>query len=300
ANQDAALYSFTTLCSASTLEYTNVPRPQMGPQVRPPALAGKFYPADATELQRTIDSMVPATAVEKKPWRAAMVPHAGLRFSGRIAGETLARVELPDTIIVIGPKHTAAGMNHAIAPHATWSLPGITIPSDIELAQTLAQTLPDLQLDAAAHQNEHGIEVVLPFLHRFAPQSRVIGIALGRGEWELCERIGEGLAQVIGARQDRILLVISSDMNHFAEDAENRRRDELAMTALESLEPRTVLETVRKNEISMCGVIPACAILHGLSKMAPLQRAERVAYATSADVSGDKSRVVGYCGMLFE
>jgi AmmeMemoRadiSam system protein B len=94
------------------------------------------------------------------------------------------------------------------------------------------------------------------------------------------------------------LLLISSDMNHFATEEENRRLDQIALGAMESLDPARLLETVRRHDISMCGVLPAVIVMETLRQLGKLHRSERVAYGTSADVSGDTSRVVGYAGLL--
>jgi AmmeMemoRadiSam system protein B len=94
------------------------------------------------------------------------------------------------------------------------------------------------------------------------------------------------------------LLLISSDMNHFASDAETRRLDALALSALERGDPDVLHETVTRHNISMCGVLPAVIVLETLRLLGRFRRAERVGYATTADTTGDKSRVVGYAGML--
>jgi AmmeMemoRadiSam system protein B len=211
----------------------------------------------------------------------------------------LRRLAIPQTVIVLGPKHTALGMEWAVAPHAQWTLPGATLAADPELARELAQAIPGLALDAAAHQQEHAVEVELPFLARLAPQSRVVGIAIGHADPDGCRRFAEGLAAVLGRREERPLLLISSDMNHFATDAETRRLDELALAALDHLDPDDLYRTVRRHHISMCGVLPAVIVLETLRRLGGLRRAERVGYATTADVTGDPSRVVGYAGMLF-
>jgi len=127
----------------------------------------------------------------------------------------------------------------------------------------------------------------------------VVGIAIGDGDWETCARFSEGLANVLRRRDDPPLLVISSDMNHYATDSENRRLDGMALASLESLDPREVYETVTQNSISMCGLLPAVIVLQTLRLLGRLSEACRVSYATSADVTGDTSRVVGYAGMLF-
>ena len=231
--------------------------------------------------------------------RTALVPHAGLIYSGRIAADVLRRIEMPESIIVIGPKHTSLGVEWAVAPHKTWSLPGITVASDRELADQLCQAIDGLQLDAAAHQHEHAIEVELPWLARWAPDSRVVGIAIGNANFERCQQFAAGLATVLQDRLDRTLLIISSDMNHFANDAETRRVDALAIAAMEAIDPERLYRTVRDNQISMCGMLPACMVLECLRQLEHLNESQTVAYGTSADVSGDTSRVVGYAGMLF-
>jgi AmmeMemoRadiSam system protein B len=207
-------------------------------------------------------------------------------------------VEIPDSVIVLGPKHTPHGVEWAVAPQQAWSIPGATIASDPELARRLVEAIPGLQLDAAAHQQEHAIEVELPFLAKLAPHARVTGIAIGGGNLARCREFAAGLVKCLQGEGRQPLLVISSDMNHFASDAENRRLDEIALSALETLDPERLYETVRKNHISMCGLLPAVIVLETLRLMNMLSRSQRVAYATSADVSGDRSRVVGYAGML--
>jgi AmmeMemoRadiSam system protein B/AmmeMemoRadiSam system protein A len=294
----AAIYSLAALTTEQSLVLASVPQPVRGPAVRPPGVAGKFYPAAPEELDALVSRLL---AGERRPesWPAAMVPHAGLVYSGDIAAAVFQRLHLPQTIIVLGPKHTGLGVEWAVAPHQTWSFPGQTLASDPDLARELVEAIPGLELDALAHQNEHAIEVELPFIARLAPQTRVVGIAIGAGKWSACRRFAEGLANVLCQREDRPLLLVSSDMNHFATDVENRRLDEMALKALESLDPQEVYETVHQNHISMCGVLPAVIVIQTLRLLGKPTRTERVGYKTSGDVTGDRSRVVGYAGMLF-
>jgi AmmeMemoRadiSam system protein B/AmmeMemoRadiSam system protein A len=294
----ALVFSLEALTTEAPIAVSNVPRPVRGPAERPAAVAGRFYPDDPAELARLVDQLL---AGERRPevWSAALVPHAGLAYSGRIVADVLKRVTIPKAVLVLGPKHTPLGMDWALAPQQTWLMPGFTVQSDFKLARQLSQAIPGLELDALAHQQEHAIEVELPLLARLAPEARVVGIAIGHGDLESCYRFAEGLAGLLRERKDRPLLLISSDMNHFATDAENRRLDAAAITALESLDPEEVYETVTGNGISMCGLLPAVIVLQTLRLLGGLRRSERVGYATSADVTGDRSRVVGYAGMLF-
>jgi AmmeMemoRadiSam system protein B len=261
-------------------------------------VAGQFYPKDVRELQALVAKLLGEIPSEKEHWPAVMVPHAGLMYSGAIAAGVFKRIEIPETLIVIGPKHTRAGVDWAVAPHETWQLPGGALAGDPALAARLVESIPGLQLDAAAHAQEHAIEVELPFLAKLAPQARVVGIAIGAGDFASCRTFAVGLAKVIRELPAPPLLVISSDMYHFASDAENRRLDELALRAFESLDVEELFRVVQKNHVSMCGILPAVIVLETLRLLGRLSRCERAGYATSADATGDTSRVVGYAGML--
>ncbi|MBN2476808.1 MAG: AmmeMemoRadiSam system radical SAM enzyme [Pirellulales bacterium] len=298
---DPARASVISLAAISTdprVAIAHVPRPQAGPEVRPTAVAGAFYPATAQQIDHELDAMLPKEKPQPEPWPAVMVPHAGWQYSGRLAAEVFSRVEIPEQVIVLCPKHRPGGSEWAVAPHGTWDLPGRSVPSDPELAQRLAGAVTGLELDAAAHRQEHAIEVHLPILARLAPQARVVGITVGGGQLAGLRRFAEQMAELLRDLRPRPLLVISSDMNHFAGDQETRRLDRMALEAIESLDPEQLYETVRDHGISMCGVMPAVIVMETLRRLEGLNRCESVGYATSADASGDTSRVVGYAGML--
>ncbi|MBY0525395.1 MAG: AmmeMemoRadiSam system radical SAM enzyme [Gemmataceae bacterium] len=294
----ASVCSLGVLTNVQPVMVSTVPKPVRGGAVRPAACAGTFYDATDEALSATVDRLLEGER-RSESWPAAMVPHAGLRFSGHIAAAVLRRLHIPKSVIVIGPKHTQLGVDWAVAPHLTWSLPGMQIGSDWLLARQLSQAIPGLEMDAIAHQREHAIEVELPLLARLSPTTKVVGIAVGQTDLEGCQRFAEGLASVMRERAERPLLLISSDMNHFAPDAENRALDAQALTALDGCDPATVYDTVTRNNISMCGLAPAVIVLETLRLLGAGKKSERVGYATTADVTGDKSRVVGYAGMLF-
>ncbi|MCH5375011.1 MAG: AmmeMemoRadiSam system protein A, partial [Planctomycetes bacterium] len=159
-----SVFSLAAYSTEDSITVSSVPRARSGPEIRPPAIAGTFYPGDPDELSKMVDEMLAGDEVAAEDWPAVMVPHAGLIYSGRIAASTLRHVRIPETVIVIAPKHTRAGVEWAVAPHDTWSLPTGAVQSDPKLARTLAEAIPGLELDAAAHQQEHAIEVELPLL----------------------------------------------------------------------------------------------------------------------------------------
>lgn len=293
------IYSLTFQSTASRVTYSAVPKPSRGPSDRPAAVAGRFYPGDAAAMNQMLDEMLAGDATPE-PCKAIMVPHAGWQFSGKLAADVLKRVRISKRIIAIGPKHTPRGTDWAVAPHHNWLLPEKNVASDYALAMKLVESIDGLEADANAHQAEHGIEVELPIIARLAPETQVVGITIGGGNLQRCEQFAEELAGVIRELDEPPLLLISSDMNHYANDEETRRLDALALADLDRLDEDALFNTCRSNHISMCGMIPAVMIIKTLKKLGSIHQSRQVGYATSADRTGDTSKVVGYAGRIFQ
>jgi len=295
----AMVFSLAFLSTRSRVSYAAVPLPVRGDSERPAAVAGRFYPADVAAMNQMLDDMLAGAGnTEARPCRAAMVPHAGWQFSGRLAASVLRQIQIPGRVIIIGPKHTSTGTDWAVAPHHVWNLPGVNVASDYELAMKLAERIDGLEPDAAAHRAEHGIEVELPILARLAPEAKVVGIAMGGASLERCGKFATQLADVIREMDTPPLLLISSDMNHFATDAETRRLDRMALEAFDRLDEDELFQVCRRNHISMCGMLPAVVVLKTLKLLGGDLRVTDAGYSTSADITGDTSRVVGYAGRL--
>jgi len=294
----AAIYSLAAASTEARVLATNVPPAQDPGGVRRAAVAGRFYPGTAAEIEQMLD---PWISSERKPesWAGVMVPHAGWIYSGRLAAAALSRVQIPSRVIVFCPKHHAQGADWAVAPHRAWAIPGREVLSDPELARRLADGVSGLALDADAHEAEHAIEVQLPLLARLAPESRVVGIAIHGGDLKRLQQAAEEIAAVLRDLPERPLLVISTDMNHYADEQHTRRVDRMALDALESLDPARLHDTVLENRITMCGVLPAVLVMETLRRLDSLGQCEPVGYATSAEASGDRSHVVGYAAVLF-
>jgi AmmeMemoRadiSam system protein B/AmmeMemoRadiSam system protein A len=295
------VYSMVCDCVDATLAVSIGPQAVSGITTRPPGVAGTFYPAADVDREAVVDELLRGLPkVKQKRVAAAMVPHAGLRYSGRIAADVWRRIALPESVLIIGPKHTADGVDWAVAPHDVWQLSSTaSLPGAVELAEQLAAAVPGMELDAAAHRREHGIEVQLPILYRLSPQTRVAAVAMSGGSLDELTAAAGSLATWLQGLDQPPLLIISSDMNHFADDAENRRRDRLALAMLEKNDPAGLLSVCAEENISMCGQLPAALVLLTLKKLGQKVAYEQIAYGTSADVTGDTSRVVGYAGVLF-
>jgi AmmeMemoRadiSam system protein B len=264
--------------------------------VRHPAVAGRFYPKDRETLLRDVRSYFPMETVAA-PALGCIAPHAGYVFSGAVAGAVYANIDLPRHIIVLCPNHTGKGRPLAIMSSGAWETPLGHAPIDSPVAEALKKRFPILTEDADAHRSEHAIEVELPFLQVRRPEFSFVPMALGTGQFETLEKLGEAIAAVVQAQAGRILIVASSDMNHYENDAITRVKDHKAIERILALDAHGLFETVMREEISMCGFGPAIVMLTAAKRLGATS-AELVKYATSGDVSGDREMVVGYAGVV--
>lgn len=232
--------------------------------------------------------------------RAIMLPHAGWRFCGDVIAQVLAHTQVPDRVIILGPRHTPLGPSLSVAPHSAWALPCGDVPIDVAMRDRLVELLPNLHAEPDAHRMEHGSEVLLPFLQTKNPDVRVTPIVVGQLNYDDTAALAEALATAIEETGENVLLVISSDMNHFATDEAGRQLDAMALDAMQSGDPQALYRVCRERQISMCGVLPAVTIMQALAKYTPDLDVNIVAYATSAETTGDKSSVVGYAGALLD
>lgn len=268
--------------------------------LRHPAVAGRFYPRDPEDLRAEAHGYLSdSSSVNQAPLRAVgcIAPHAGYMYSGHVAGAVFGRVEIPRRCIVICPNHTGLGRALAIMSEGVWETPLGEVAIDAELAAALKQGFPALHEDSAAHRAEHAAEVELPFLQLRQPELTFVPIALGTGQFEALEQLGKALADVIAAQTDPILIVASSDMNHYESDVVTRAKDHRAIERILTLDPRGLFDVVTQQDISMCGFGPAVAMLTAARQLGA-KSAELVKYATSGDVSGDREMVVGYAGVV--
>jgi AmmeMemoRadiSam system protein B len=271
-------------------------------QVRQAAVAGQFYPRSKTELLREVQGFLASGAAAGRPQSGrvralgVIAPHAGYVYSGAVAGAVYAHIEVPRRVIVLCPNHTGMGELLAIMSSGSFRTPLGDVPIDGALAEALKQAFPLLREDTAAQLHEHAVEVQLPFLQAVQPDLRFVPITVGTGQFEALTALGVVLARVITECGEPVLMVASSDMNHYEDDAETRVKDALAIEQVLGLQPRGLFETVRSQNISMCGYGPAIAMLTAALRLGATG-AELVKYATSGDVSGDRQHVVGYAGI---
>jgi AmmeMemoRadiSam system protein B len=267
--------------------------------LRLPAVSGRFYPSNPTELTALIRECVRADG-NALPVRvkACLVPHAGYVYSGRVAGAVYTRIAIPKKIVILGVRHYPRGENAAILSSGAWRTPLGDAAIDEPLAEVLRAACSLLREDSVAHSTEHSLEVQIPFLQVLQPGFTFVPVALGTVRFEDLVAVGEAVGRVLAASREEILLLTTSDLNHYENDATTRFKDRKAINRIRALDARGLYDTCRNEAISMCGLGPTVAMITALQSLGGT-RAELVRYATSGDVSGDFGGVVGYAGMIF-
>jgi AmmeMemoRadiSam system protein B len=263
--------------------------------VRSPAVAGQFYPGSPEMLTRDINEYI--TAPEQKI-RAlgCIVPHAGYMYSGHVAGAVYSRLLMPKRFIILCPNHTGMGAPLSIMSEGAWLTPLGEARIDAPLASDLKQLLPLLSEDREAHQREHAIEVQLPFLQALVKEFSFVPITVGTSHFEALDALGRAIALAVQNANGNVLVIASSDMNHYESDEVTRIKDRRALDPILALDPKGLWKVVTLQNITMCGFGPAVAMLTA-SKLLGATKAELIKYATSGDISGDRDAVVGYAGI---
>lgn len=263
---------------------------------RKPAVVGQFYPSDPEKLKEALASYINPSAKKIKAL-GIVVPHAGYMYSGGVAGKVYAQIQLPQTIIILSPNHTGLGAEMAMMNRGTWQLPFGDVPINEELANKLLQACDALEVDSLAHAREHSLEVQIPFLQYLKKDFSFVPLTIGHVPFEQCQEVGKAIAQVIQNAEEPILLVASTDMNHYESQKITLEKDEWAITAILDRDAKKLYEVVHQKNISMCGIIPTTIMLTACNLLGA-SRATLVDHKTSGDVSGDYDAVVGYAGFI--
>jgi hypothetical protein len=264
--------------------------------IRPPAVSGRFYPSDEKKLALEVTQYT-SGANEEVSVRGCVLPHAGYKYSGHVAGAVYSAIEIPSRCVLLGPRHFPGGEAIAIVSEGSWRTPFGDAQIDAKLAAELKRACPLLREDAVAHQREHSLEVQIPFLQKLVVNLRFVPIVLATQRYQDLETIGHAVGKVIAAQSEPVLLIASTDMNHYESDAITRAKDQKAIDRILALDPRGLYDTVRSEDITMCGYAATVATLVALRDLGA-KEAKLVRYATSGDITGDRDEVVGYAGLI--
>ncbi len=263
---------------------------------RSPAVAGQFYNDTSSNLTHQVEKYINRKAKKEKVI-GIVSPHAGLVYSGPVAGAVYSEIDFPETFVLIGPNHTGLGAQISLMESGEWEIPTGVFQIDEKISYRIAMDVPIVTKDTQAHMFEHSLEVQLPFIAYFSNKTKIVPIVMLSASIDECRILGEGIAKALKGAGYPVVIVASSDMSHYVHDDVARQKDGKAINKILSLDPEGLYEIVLKEKISMCGYLPVTTMLFA-AKAFGAQSARLIKYSTSAEVSGDYDHVVGYAGIV--
>jgi len=293
------------ICMVLTLG-ASVLEADMNNDVRKPAVAGSFYPGEPSELAKMIAQML---AKAEKPIVdgdivGLVVPHAGYVYSGPVAAFGFKAIQGLDykDVIVIAPCHVEAFPGAAVYPGKAYRTPLGDIEINKELSEKIAKGSKMVELSDKGHRftgrgGEHSLEVELPFLQTMLDDFNLVAVVMGAQDMQTCRGLAESIYKNCKDRND-VLLVASSDLSHFHDYNTAISLDSRVVDLINSYDYDQLYTELEQQKIEACGGGPIITVMIA-SQMMGAESARVVKYANSSDVSGDKSRVVGYLAAVF-
>jgi AmmeMemoRadiSam system protein B/AmmeMemoRadiSam system protein A len=265
------------------------------PLVRPPVVAGQFYPGDAATLGRDVERFLEQADPAGVPGRIVglVAPHAGYVYSGGVAAHAYRLLERGqfDVAVVLAPSHRVPFGGASVFLGDAYQTPLGLVPVDTELSRRLADVSPLVSYRPEAHRYEHSLEVQLPFLQKTLGDFKLVAVVMGRNDVAQCESIADALADLL--RDRRALVVASTDLSHYHSQTEAVTLDQVVLRHVEQFDPKGLLADMSRGECEACGAIPMATAMMA-SRQLGATGAVVLKYATSGDVTGDHSAVVGY------
>ncbi len=279
--------------------------PAESEHIRQAAVAGAFYPADPKELAAMVDGFIAHASVPAHEGEvvALVAPHAGYPFSGGVAGYSYAMIKGRPThrVVVIAPSHFEGFSFTSVYDGYAYVTPLGKVPVDKEFARKLVSLNPEIRLSSSGHVPtaagpEHALEDQLPFLQRVLGDFQLVPIIMGEQSYAASRALGVALAELI--RGTDTLIVASSDLSHYHPYAEAVTIDGKTLNAIGEWDYLTLSDNFANRTWEACGGAPIVAAMIAAERLGAT-RAQVIKYANSGDVTGDRSRVVGYSAVAF-
>lgn len=301
-----AITAFLAIGSIALITYPNIPINPEASDIRPAAVAGKFYPSNPSILKSAIQQFFQDAAppIIAKPM-GLIVPHAGYIFAGQIYADAYRQAQgnSYDVIAILGTNHTAGDFKGvSVGDYSAFRTPLGDVPVDEPIVRDLLNKSKDCNKNRKVHIAEHSIEVQLPFIQSLFPDARIVPIIIHPADYDLCIRFGQALAKSLQNR--RALIIMSSDLSHYPNQKDAVKADQQTLETIASLDLHRLASIMRdlhfpNLETRACG---EAAILAGITALKALgaKQAEIVSYANSGDVpAGDQDQTVGYGAVAF-
>jgi len=265
--------------------------------VRKPLIAGAWYPGRPEELRRMISDFLAKVDLEPIPGELVglVAPHAGYIYSGQVAAYAYKQLEgRPfETVVVVHPSHRMYIDGYALTAAASYETPLGQVPLDGELIAELDEELGFTFLRA---DQEHSLEIQLPFLQYVLGNFKLVPIMMGDQSLERCRKLASALAKALKGR--KALLVASSDLSHFYSYRMALSLDKVVLNYVENYDPEGLAKAIALGKAEACGGGPIVSVMLA-SKELGADKAKVLKYANSGDVTGDFGSVVGYMAAAF-
>jgi AmmeMemoRadiSam system protein B len=277
-------------------------------QVRRPAVAGAFYPADPRDLKELIRAsylhrLGPGSEPPPEYFSSGVVPclspHAGYSYSGPVAAHTYLHVSSlrkPELVVVVGPNHYGVGSGVATFKEGRWETPLGQVSVDEEAARKIVESTGIVDYDPSAHRMEHSLEVQLPFLQLIYGEFSLLPISLAFQDIETARTLGEGIATLLEGRD--AVLIASSDLTHYEAAEQARSKDSQLLKKVEALDLEGFYGTLERLNVTACGYGAIASVIQACKKLG-FKKGELLKYSNSGETTRDMNEVVGYASLRF-
>ena len=272
----------------------------MKEEIRRPAVAGSFYPADPATLARQVRELLNRASKEEIPGKivALVSPHAGYLYSGQVAAQAFKLVEGADfeTVIVVAPSHRVFFQGASVYDRGGFETPLGTVSVDKDLCRKIMAESEILRFLPQGHSQEHSLEVQLPFLQGALGKFSLAPIVIGDQSFATCQKVGQAIAR--GAKGKNVLLVASTDLSHFHSYDRAVKIDQVLLEDIRAYDPEKLQQDLQEEKAEACGGGPVIAVMIA-SRELGANESRVLSYRNSGDVTGDRSGVVGYAAAVF-
>lgn len=272
-------------------------------KVRKPFFAGSFYPADKKALGDIIEGYLEEAVQKNKKISGhifgIIVPHASYEYSGKVAAYAYSHIigKTYKTVIVIGSSHRVFFHGIAIYPEGSWETPLGKVPVDHETVQAIMKDCRIVKTFPAAFEQEHSLEVQIPFLQKTLTGFKIVPIVMGVMDDDDYKRLVDVLTNLMKHHSENILIVASSDMSHFHPYDAANKMDNVTLRGISELNIDGLRRRLQNNECELCGAQGVLSLMMLAKQMDGNPTV--LNYANSRDVTKNRSRVVGYGSVAF-